>query len=94
MADMDERFQQILSWQQMDQNKAISQILQVVSTCPGYGGGGHREGAGSGERGGSTPRGGAVLESIRTKMHREFRNAQTVRMRGRDRALWVVVSAH
>uniref|UniRef100_A0A8C2RML4 RING-type domain-containing protein n=1 Tax=Capra hircus TaxID=9925 RepID=A0A8C2RML4_CAPHI len=28
MADMDERFQQILSWQQMDQNKAISQILQ------------------------------------------------------------------
>nr|XP_020730564.1 E3 ubiquitin-protein ligase LRSAM1 isoform X1 [Odocoileus virginianus texanus]XP_020730565.1 E3 ubiquitin-protein ligase LRSAM1 isoform X1 [Odocoileus virginianus texanus]XP_020730566.1 E3 ubiquitin-protein ligase LRSAM1 isoform X1 [Odocoileus virginianus texanus] len=28
MADMEERFQQILSWQQMDQNKAISQILQ------------------------------------------------------------------
>ncbi|CAK6433602.1 unnamed protein product [Pipistrellus nathusii] len=28
MAAMDERFQQILSWQQMDQNKAISQILQ------------------------------------------------------------------
>uniref|UniRef100_A0A2K5XHE6 E3 ubiquitin-protein ligase LRSAM1 n=1 Tax=Mandrillus leucophaeus TaxID=9568 RepID=A0A2K5XHE6_MANLE len=28
MAEMDERFQQILSWQQMDQNKAISQILQ------------------------------------------------------------------
>ncbi|XP_038601306.1 E3 ubiquitin-protein ligase LRSAM1 isoform X3 [Tachyglossus aculeatus] len=28
MAEMDERFQQILAWQQMDQNKAISQILQ------------------------------------------------------------------
>ncbi|XP_059870106.1 E3 ubiquitin-protein ligase LRSAM1 isoform X2 [Delphinus delphis] len=28
MAEMDERFQQILSWQQMDQNKAICQILQ------------------------------------------------------------------
>lgn len=28
MAEMDERFQQVLSWQQMDQNKAISQILQ------------------------------------------------------------------
>ncbi|XP_066896774.1 E3 ubiquitin-protein ligase LRSAM1 isoform X2 [Kogia breviceps] len=28
MAEMDERFQQILSWQQMDQNKAISRILQ------------------------------------------------------------------
>ncbi|XP_054997502.1 E3 ubiquitin-protein ligase LRSAM1 isoform X2 [Sorex araneus] len=28
MAEMDERFQQLLSWQQMDQNKAISQILQ------------------------------------------------------------------
>ncbi|XP_074067215.1 E3 ubiquitin-protein ligase LRSAM1 isoform X2 [Macrotis lagotis] len=28
MAQMDERFQQILAWQQMDQNKAISQILQ------------------------------------------------------------------
>uniref|UniRef100_A0A8C9E3G8 E3 ubiquitin-protein ligase LRSAM1 n=1 Tax=Phocoena sinus TaxID=42100 RepID=A0A8C9E3G8_PHOSS len=28
MAEMDERFQQILSWQQMDQNKAVSQILQ------------------------------------------------------------------
>ncbi|XP_006154144.1 E3 ubiquitin-protein ligase LRSAM1 isoform X1 [Tupaia chinensis] len=28
MAEMDERFQHILSWQQMDQNKAISQILQ------------------------------------------------------------------
>ncbi|XP_049630098.1 E3 ubiquitin-protein ligase LRSAM1 isoform X2 [Suncus etruscus] len=28
MAEMDQRFQQILSWQQMDQNKAISQILQ------------------------------------------------------------------
>lgn len=31
MAEMDQRFQQILSWQQMDQNKAISQILQEVS---------------------------------------------------------------
>lgn len=30
MAEMDKRFQQILSWQQMDQNKAISQILQEV----------------------------------------------------------------
>ncbi|XP_053417764.1 E3 ubiquitin-protein ligase LRSAM1 isoform X2 [Nycticebus coucang] len=28
MAEMDERFQQILSWQQMDQSRAISQILQ------------------------------------------------------------------
>ncbi|XP_052038178.1 E3 ubiquitin-protein ligase LRSAM1 [Apodemus sylvaticus] len=28
MAEMDKRFQQILAWQQMDQNKAISQILQ------------------------------------------------------------------
>ncbi|XP_008823250.1 E3 ubiquitin-protein ligase LRSAM1 [Nannospalax galili] len=28
MAEMDKRFQKILSWQQMDQNKAISQILQ------------------------------------------------------------------
>lgn len=35
MAEMDERFQQILSWQQMDQNKAISQILQEVSPGPG-----------------------------------------------------------
>lgn len=35
MAEMDERFQQILAWQQMDQNKAISQILQEVSPCPG-----------------------------------------------------------
>ncbi|XP_023421225.2 E3 ubiquitin-protein ligase LRSAM1 isoform X2 [Cavia porcellus] len=31
MAEMDERFQQILSWQQMDQNKAITQILQESS---------------------------------------------------------------
>ena len=44
MADMDERFQQILSWQQMDQNKAISQILQEVSTCPGHGVGGAQGG--------------------------------------------------
>jgi hypothetical protein len=35
MAEMDKRFQQILSWQQMDQNKAISQILQEVSLCLG-----------------------------------------------------------
>lgn len=28
MAEMDERFQQILAWQQMDQSKAISQILR------------------------------------------------------------------
>lgn len=40
MAEMDERFQQILSWQQMDQNKAISQILQEVSPGPGCEGGG------------------------------------------------------
>lgn len=40
MAEMDERFQQILSWQQMDQNKAISQILQEVSLGPGREGGG------------------------------------------------------
>lgn len=31
MAEMDRLFQQILSWQQMDQNKAVSQILQEVS---------------------------------------------------------------
>ena len=42
MAEMDERFQQILSWQQMDQNKAIIQILQEVSPCPGCEGGGSR----------------------------------------------------
>lgn len=42
MAEMDERFQQILSWQQMDQNKAISQILQEVSLCPGCEGRGSR----------------------------------------------------
>lgn len=35
MAEMDQRFQQILSWQQMDQSKAISHILQEVSSCPG-----------------------------------------------------------
>lgn len=35
MAEMDQRFQQILSWQQMDQSKAISQILQEVSAGPG-----------------------------------------------------------
>lgn len=40
MAEMDERFQQILSWQQMDQSKAISQILQEVSPGPGREGGG------------------------------------------------------
>uniref|UniRef100_A0A8C2TXI7 Leucine rich repeat and sterile alpha motif containing 1 n=1 Tax=Coturnix japonica TaxID=93934 RepID=A0A8C2TXI7_COTJA len=28
LAEMDEKFQQILAWQQMDQNKAVSQILQ------------------------------------------------------------------
>lgn len=55
---------------------------------------GHREGAGSREQGGSTPCGGAVLENIRTKMLREFRNAQTIRMRGRERVLWVVVSTY
>ena len=45
MAEMDERFQQILSWQQMDQNKAISQILQEVSPG-GRGSGGGQEGHG------------------------------------------------
>lgn len=30
LAKMDEKFQQILAWQQLDQNKAISQILQEV----------------------------------------------------------------
>lgn len=28
LAEMDQKFQQILAWQQMDQNKAVSQILQ------------------------------------------------------------------
>ncbi|KAG8142046.1 hypothetical protein E2320_006673 [Naja naja] len=36
LAKMDEKFQQILAWQQLDQNKAISQILQEVL----WGGGG------------------------------------------------------
>lgn len=30
LAEMDQKFQQILAWQQMDQNKAVSQILQQV----------------------------------------------------------------
>lgn len=30
LAEMDQKFQQILAWQQLDQNKAISQILQQV----------------------------------------------------------------
>lgn len=47
MAEMDERFQQILSWQQMDQNKAISQILQEVSPCPGREGRGSRRAQGA-----------------------------------------------
>lgn len=31
LAEMDQKFQQILAWQQLDQNKAVSQILQEVS---------------------------------------------------------------
>ncbi|XP_074912019.1 E3 ubiquitin-protein ligase LRSAM1 isoform X3 [Buteo buteo] len=30
LAEMDQKFQQILAWQQLDQNKAISQILQQI----------------------------------------------------------------
>lgn len=30
LAEMDQKFQQILAWQQLDQNKAVSQILQQV----------------------------------------------------------------
>ncbi|NXL43881.1 LRSM1 ligase, partial [Podilymbus podiceps] len=30
LAEMDQRFQQILAWQQLDQNKAVSQILQQI----------------------------------------------------------------
>ncbi|NXD02733.1 LRSM1 ligase, partial [Certhia familiaris] len=30
LAEMDQKFQQILSWQQLDQNKAVSQILQQI----------------------------------------------------------------
>ncbi|XP_071621936.1 E3 ubiquitin-protein ligase LRSAM1 isoform X4 [Heliangelus exortis] len=30
LAEMDEKFQQILAWQQLDQNKAVSQILQQI----------------------------------------------------------------
>ncbi|NXN90957.1 LRSM1 ligase, partial [Rhinopomastus cyanomelas] len=30
LAEMDQKFQQILAWQQMDQNKAVSQILQQI----------------------------------------------------------------
>ncbi|XP_065504543.1 E3 ubiquitin-protein ligase LRSAM1 isoform X1 [Caloenas nicobarica] len=30
LAEMDQKFQQILAWQQLDQNKAISQILQEI----------------------------------------------------------------
>ena len=51
MAEMDERFQQILSWQQMDQNKAISQILQEVSPGLGCEGGGPRARVGAGVQG-------------------------------------------
>lgn len=45
MAEMGERFQQILSRQQMDKKKVISQILQEVSPCPGCEGGGGAGGA-------------------------------------------------
>uniref|UniRef100_A0A8C3JG99 Leucine rich repeat and sterile alpha motif containing 1 n=1 Tax=Calidris pygmaea TaxID=425635 RepID=A0A8C3JG99_9CHAR len=30
LAEMDQKFQQILAWQQLDQNKAVSQILQEI----------------------------------------------------------------
>lgn len=30
LAEMDQKFQQVLAWQQLDQNKAVSQILQQV----------------------------------------------------------------
>lgn len=30
LAEMDQKFQQILAWQQLDQNKAVSEILQQV----------------------------------------------------------------
>ncbi|KFM10461.1 E3 ubiquitin-protein ligase LRSAM1, partial [Aptenodytes forsteri] len=30
LAEMDQKFQQILAWQQLDQNKAVSQILQQI----------------------------------------------------------------
>ncbi|XP_030317265.1 E3 ubiquitin-protein ligase LRSAM1 isoform X1 [Calypte anna] len=30
LAEMDEKFQQILAWQQLDQNRAVSQILQQI----------------------------------------------------------------
>ncbi|KAM6297020.1 E3 ubiquitin-protein ligase LRSAM1 [Aegotheles albertisi] len=30
LAEMDEKFQQILAWQQLDQNKAVSEILQQI----------------------------------------------------------------
>ncbi|NWU89663.1 LRSM1 ligase, partial [Upupa epops] len=30
LAEMDQKFQQILTWQQLDQNKAVSQILQQI----------------------------------------------------------------
>lgn len=30
LAEMDQKFQQILAWQQLDQNKAVGQILQQV----------------------------------------------------------------
>ncbi|XP_077823787.1 E3 ubiquitin-protein ligase LRSAM1 isoform X4 [Macaca mulatta] len=84
MAEMDERFQQILSWQQMDQNKAISQILQEVGPRPGPEGGG----SGGRERCGHAPAEGwwsvlqsamqkAAFEALQVKkdlMHRQIRS--------------------
>lgn len=40
LAEMDQKFQQILAWQQLDQNKAISQILQQVGKGANCFGGG------------------------------------------------------
>lgn len=37
LAEMDQKFQQILAWQQLDQNKAVSQILQQVGKGRGQG---------------------------------------------------------
>lgn len=41
LAEMDQKFQQILAWQQLDQNKAVSQILQQVGKGANCLGGDH-----------------------------------------------------
>ena len=43
LAEMDQKFQQILAWQQLDQNKAVSQILQQVGKGANCLRGGSRE---------------------------------------------------